>query len=194
MAERISKAFARAAEEGRPAFVAYTVAGYPSVDQTADILLALESGGVDVIELGIPFTDPLADGPTIQEAHIAALANGADIDTCLKIVSSARERGLQAPVLFMGYYNPIMQYGESDLVKNCAKAGIDGYIVVDLPPEEAHSFRALCASSGQSYIPLITPSTSEARIKRLVQIADSFVYVVSRSGVTGARKSLDENL
>ncbi|KAJ2694570.1 hypothetical protein GGH99_000621, partial [Coemansia sp. RSA 1285] len=102
MAERISKAFARAAEEGRPTFVAYTVAGYPSVDQTADILLALESGGVDVIELGIPFTDPLADGPTIQEAHIAALANGADIGTCLKIVSSARERGLQAPVLFMG--------------------------------------------------------------------------------------------
>ncbi|KAJ2525178.1 hypothetical protein GGI11_000265, partial [Coemansia sp. RSA 2049] len=102
MIEQISKAFAKAAEEGRPTFVAYIVAGYPSVDQTADILLALESGGVDVIELGIPFTDPLADGPTIQEAHIAALANGADIDTCMVIVSSARERGLQAPVLFMG--------------------------------------------------------------------------------------------
>ncbi|KAJ2523047.1 hypothetical protein H4217_000321 [Coemansia sp. RSA 1939] len=194
MAKRISKAFARAAEEGRPTFVAYTVAGYPSVDQTVDILLALESGGVDVIELGIPFTDPLADGPTIQAAHVTALENETDIDTCMEIVSSARARGLQAPVLFMGYYNPIMQYGESDLVKNCAKAGIDGYIVVDLPPEEAHSFRALCASVGQSYIPLITPSTSEARIKRLVQIADSFVYVVSRSGVTGARKSLDANL
>ncbi|KAJ1667476.1 hypothetical protein IW140_004902 [Coemansia sp. RSA 1813] len=194
MTERITKAFARAAQEERPAFVAYTVAGYPSIDQTVDILLALESGGVDVIELGIPFTDPLADGPTIQEAHIAALENETDIDACLDIVSKARARGLQAPVLFMGYYNPIMQYGEADLVKNCAQAGIDGYIVVDLPPEEAHSFRSLCASSGLSYIPLITPSTSEARVKRLVQIADSFVYVVSRSGVTGARKSLDSNL
>ncbi|KAJ1737845.1 hypothetical protein LPJ72_000079, partial [Coemansia sp. Benny D160-2] len=117
-AKRISKAFARAAEEGRPTFVAYIVAGYPSVDQTVDILLALESGGVDVIELGIPFTDPLADGPTIQAAHVTALENETDIDTCMEIVSNARARGLQAPVLFMGYYNPIMQYGESDLVKN----------------------------------------------------------------------------
>ncbi|KAJ2605392.1 hypothetical protein EV177_006165 [Coemansia sp. RSA 1804] len=163
-------ASARAAEERHPAFVAYTVAGYPSNDKTVDIFLALESGGVDVIELEIPFTDPVADGPAIQETHVTALENETDINTCLKIVSSARTRGLQAP------------------------AGIDGYIVVDLPPEEVHSFRALCASSGQSYIPLITPSTSEARIKRLVQIADSFLYVVSRSGVTGARKSLDANL
>ncbi|KAI9502218.1 tryptophan synthase beta subunit-like PLP-dependent enzyme [Coemansia spiralis] len=194
MAERITKAFSRAAEEGRPAFVAYTVAGFPSPDLSVDVLLELEKGGVDLIELGIPFTDPLADGPTIQEAHIVALENKTDIDTCMSIVSKARERGLQAPVLFMGYYNPIMQYGESDLVQRCAQAGIDGYLVVDLPPEEAHSFRSLCASSGLSYVPLITPTTSEARIKRLVQVADSFIYVVSRSGVTGARESLDAKL
>ncbi|KAI9503366.1 tryptophan synthase beta subunit-like PLP-dependent enzyme [Coemansia spiralis] len=194
MAERITSAFARAADEERPAFVAYTVAGFPSPDLTVDVLLELERGGVDLIELGIPFTDPLADGSTIQEAHIVALENKTDINTCLAIVSKAREFGLQVPVLFMGYYNPIMQYGEADLVQKCARTGVDGYLVVDLPPEEAHSFRSLCASSGLSYIPLITPTTSETRIKYLVQTADSFIYVVSRAGVTGARKSLDAKL
>ncbi|KAI8320921.1 tryptophan synthase [Martensiomyces pterosporus] len=194
MTERISNAFKVAAQQERPAFVAYVTAGFPSPDQTVDILLELERGGVDVVELGIPFTDPLADGPTIQEAHLVALEKNTDIDLCLDLVSEARARGLTIPVLFMGYYNPIMQYGEKRLVEKCAQAGIDGYLVVDLPPEEAQSFRALCAGSGLSYIPLITPSTSEARISRLVQVADSFVYVVSRMGVTGARKNLDAHL
>ncbi|KAJ2797078.1 hypothetical protein H4R20_005321 [Coemansia guatemalensis] len=194
MASLISRAFANAAEEGRPAFVAYVVAGYPSPEVAVDVLLALEQGGVDVIELGIPFTDPLADGPTIQAAHTVALANNIDIDSCIQIVAEARSRGLQIPVLFMGYYNPIMQYGEEALVHRCAEEGIDGYIVVDLPPQEAMSFRSLCKESGLSYIPLVTPATTEERIKSLVQIADSFIYVVSRSGVTGARKSLDTHL
>ncbi|KAI9472529.1 hypothetical protein IWW42_004457 [Coemansia sp. RSA 1085] len=194
MASRISAAFAKAAQEERPAFVAYVVAGYPSPDLSVDILLQLEKGGVDLIELGIPFTDPLADGPTIQAAHITALENGMDVDGCMQLVADARKQGLTIPVLFMGYYNPIMQYGEKELVEKCASSGIDGYIVVDLPPEEAVSFRELCAEAGLSYIPLITPSTSEGRVQRLVQIADSFVYIVSRSGVTGARKSLDSHL
>ncbi|KAJ1841653.1 hypothetical protein LPJ73_006044, partial [Coemansia sp. RSA 2703] len=194
MAARISKAFATAAQEERPTFVAYITAGFPTPDQTVDILLELERGGVDVVELGIPFTDPLADGPTIQEAHLVALQQGTDIELCLAMVAQARERGLKIPVLFMGYYNPIMQFGEQTLVTRCASAGVDGYIVVDLPPEEAQSFRSLCAAAGLSYIPLITPSTSEARIRRLVAIGDSFVYVVSRSGVTGARAALDTQL
>ncbi|KAJ1885942.1 hypothetical protein LPJ66_009876, partial [Kickxella alabastrina] len=194
MAERISRAFATAAQEGRPTFVAYFTAGFPTPDQTVDILLELEKGGVDVIEMGVPFTDPLADGPTVQAAHMAALEHGTDIDMCLDMVSQARARGLAVPVLFMGYYNPIMQYGEQRIVEKCAQAGVDGYIVVDLPPEEAQSFRALCAGAGLSYIPLITPSTSDARVQRLVAIADSFIYVVSRSGVTGARASMDSGL
>ncbi|KAJ2765772.1 hypothetical protein IWQ57_004646, partial [Coemansia nantahalensis] len=148
MASRIAEAFAKAAREERPAFVAYVVAGYPSVDEAVDILLELEKGGVDAIELGIPFTDPLADGPTIQAAHLVSLANGVDIDLALQLVAEARARGLQIPVLFMGYYNPIMQYGEKQVVDRCAEAGIDGYIVVDLPPEEAVSFRGLCAAAG----------------------------------------------
>ncbi|PIA15939.1 tryptophan synthase [Coemansia reversa NRRL 1564] len=194
MASLISRAFANATQEERPAFVAYIVAGYPSPKVAVDVLLALEKGGVDVIELGIPFSDPLADGPTIQAAHTVALANNIDIDSCIRIVSEARKRGLKIPVLFMGYYNPIMQYGEEELVYRCAEEGIDGYIVVDLPPHEAMSFRALCKEAGLSYIPLVTPATTEERIKNLVQIADSFIYVVSRSGVTGARKSLDNHL
>ncbi|KAJ2782448.1 hypothetical protein H4R18_002254 [Coemansia javaensis] len=194
MTSRITSAFAKASEQGRPTFVAYVVAGYPTLDEAVDVLLELERGGVDLIELGIPFTDPLADGPTIQAAHLASLRNGTDVDSCLGLVREARGRGLQIPVLFMGYYNPIMQYGEQRLVERCAEAGIDGYIVVDLPPEEAVSFRGLCAAAGLSYIPLVTPSTSEARVRRLVQIADSFVYVVSRSGVTGARAALDTQL
>ncbi|KAJ1845536.1 hypothetical protein LPJ57_009227, partial [Coemansia sp. RSA 486] len=176
MTERITKAFATAAKQERPTFVAYITAGFPSPDQTVDILLELEKGGVDAIELGIPFTDPLADGPTIQEAHLTALQQGTDMDMCMSFVSQARARGLSIPVLFMGYYNPIMQFGEQELVTRCAEAGVDGYIVVDLPPEEAQSFRSLCAAAGLSYIPLITPSTSESRIRKLVSIADSFVY------------------
>lgn len=194
MATRISQAFVKAAQEERPAFVAYITAGFPSPDQTVDILLELEQGGVDVVELGIPFTDPLADGPTIQAAHLTALEQGTDVDVCLDLVKQARARGLKIPVLFMGYYNPIMQYGEELLVAKCAEAGVDGYIVVDLPPEEAQSFRTLCTKAGLSYIPLITPSTSEARIQRLAKIADSFIYVVSRMGVTGARQALDTHL
>ncbi|PIA13981.1 tryptophan synthase [Coemansia reversa NRRL 1564] len=194
MTSRISEAFSKAAREERPAFVAYVVAGYPTLAEAVDVLLELEKGGVDLIELGIPFTDPLADGPTIQAAHITSLENGTDIDSSMQLVADARIRGLNIPVVFMGYYNPIMQYGEELLVERCAQAGIDGYIVVDLPPEEAVSFRGLCATLELSYIPLITPSTSEARIKRLVQIADSFIYIVSRSGVTGARKYLDTHL
>ncbi|KAJ1955188.1 hypothetical protein EC988_002021 [Linderina pennispora] len=194
MAQRISNAFKTAAQEERPTFVAYVTAGFPSPAETVDILLELEKGGVDCIELGIPFTDPLADGPTIQEAHIVALEHNTDIDVCLDLVATARSRGLSIPVMFMGYYNPIMQYGEKALVDKCADAGVDGYIVVDLPPEEAQSFRALCSAAGLSYVPLITPSTSEARINRLVQVADSFVYVVSRMGVTGARANLDTHL
>ncbi|KAJ1999965.1 hypothetical protein H4R26_004838, partial [Coemansia thaxteri] len=178
MAQRISNAFAKAAQEERPTFVAYTTAGFPSPSQTADILLELEKGGVDVVELGIPFSDPQADGPAIQEAHRVALSHGTDIGMCVALVSEARARGLQIPVLLMGYYNSFLHYGERRLAKNCAHAGVDGYIIGDLPPEEAVSFRALCAEFGQSYIPLITPSTSKARIKRLANIADSFIYVV----------------
>jgi len=190
----IRKAFARAKGEGRAALVTYTTAGYPSVAQTSDILLAMEAGGADIIELGMPFTDPIADGPTIQEANTRALANGTTTTNCLEIVRDARSRGLKAPVLLMGYYNPLLAYGEERMLNDAKTAGVNGFIMVDLPPEEAVRFRGHCKTYGLSYVPLIAPSTSEKRMKLLCGIADSFIYVVSRMGVTGATGALSSGL
>ncbi|KAF1821149.1 tryptophan synthase [Dissoconium aciculare CBS 342.82] len=192
--EGIKKAFARAKSEGRPALVTYTTAGYPTIAQTADILLSMEAGGADILELGTPFTDPIADGPTIQTANTQALVNGTTTTSCLNIVREARSRGLQAPVLMMGYYNPLLAYGEERILQDAKAAGVNGFIMVDLPPEEAVRFRQHCTNYGLSYVPLIAPATSEKRMKLLCSIADSFIYVVSRMGVTGATGSLSSGL
>ncbi|KAE8352523.1 tryptophan synthase beta subunit-like PLP-dependent enzyme [Aspergillus coremiiformis] len=192
--EEIKKTFAKAKQEKRAALIAYTTAGYPTIEETVDILLGLENGGADIIELGVPFTDPTADGPTIQTANTKALANGVTVTTVLELVREARRRGLKVPILLMGYYNPMMQYGDERVLKDCKEAGVNGFIMVDLPPEEAIRFRELCTSSGLSYVPIISPATSEARMKFLSKIADSFIYVVSRMGVTGATGRLSANL
>ncbi|EME87143.1 uncharacterized protein MYCFIDRAFT_212777 [Pseudocercospora fijiensis CIRAD86] len=194
MADGIRKAFARAKSEGRPALVTYTTAGYPTIAETPDILLSMEAGGADVIELGTPFTDPIADGPTIQTANTQALANGTTTKHCLQIVRDARSRGLSAPVLLMGYYNPLLAYGEERMLQDAKAAGVNGFIMVDLPPEEAVRFRHHCTTYGLSYVPLIAPATSEKRMKLLCSIADSFIYVVSRMGVTGATGALSSGL
>ena len=165
---------------------------------------------IDMIELGMPFSDPIADGPIIQEANLIALANGVTVLGVLKMVREARLRGLKIPVILMGYYNPVLRYGEEELLKDCKQVGVNGFVLVDLPVEEAVRFRRLCASNGfvqfthfsdyklritrLSYIPLIAPSTSVSRMKFLCSVADSFVYAVSRMGVTGASKSLSSNL
>ena len=192
--EGIKKAFARAKSENRPALVTYTTAGYPTIAETAEILLSMEAGGSDIIELGVPFTDPIADGPTIQTANTQALANNTTTTSCLEIVREARSKGLQAPVLLMGYYNPLLAYGEERMLQDCKAAGVNGFIMVDLPPEEAVRFRQHCTTYGLSYVPLIAPATSEKRMKLLCSIADSFIYVVSRMGVTGATGSLSTGL
>lgn len=188
-------------------------AGFPRNEDTPEILLSMERGGAglspsfqipkfarwlktktDVIELGAPFTDPIADGPTIQTANTIALQNGVTIESTLGMVREARKRGLKAPVMLMGYYNPLLSYGEERLLKDCHTAGVNGFIVVDLPPEEAISFRKLCTKGRLSYVPLIAPATSDVRMKILCQLADSFIYVVSRQGVTGATGTLNANL
>ncbi|KAF2460220.1 tryptophan synthase-like protein [Lineolata rhizophorae] len=192
--EAIKQTFARCREEKRPALVTYVTAGYPHNDETADILLGMEAGGADLIELGIPFTDPIADGPTIQKSNTQALLNGVTVVSCLEMVRDARRRGLRAPILLMGYYNPILAYGEEQLLKDSKEAGVNGFIVVDLPPEEAVRFRNYCAKYGLSYVPLIAPATSETRMKLLCKIADSFIYVVSRMGVTGVTGTLNTAL
>ncbi|RDW75675.1 tryptophan synthase [Coleophoma crateriformis] len=192
--EGLKSTFAQCKKEGRPAFVTYVTSGYPTPEETVDILLGMEAGGSDIIELGIPFTDPIGDGPTIQIANTIALQNNVTIESTLQVVRDARKRGLRAPVLFMGYYNPMLSYGEDRLLKDCKEAGVNGFIIVDLPPEEAVTFRDFCKKGGLSYVPLIAPATSEARMKLLCKLADSFIYVVSRMGVTGATGSLNTGL
>ncbi|KAJ6026399.1 tryptophan synthase [Penicillium canescens] len=192
--EHIKQSFARAWHQNRAALGAYVTAGYPTVEETPDILLSLESGGADMIELGMPFSDPIADGPVIQEANVIALANGVNLSELLDMVREARRRGLRIPVLLMGNYNPVLRYGEEKLLHDCKQAGVQGFVLVDLPIEEAVRFRRLCVSNGLSYIPLIAPSTSIPRMKALCSIADSFIYAVSRLGVTGASQSLSANL
>ncbi|KAF9878459.1 tryptophan synthase [Colletotrichum karsti] len=192
--EGLRQTFQRCKAEGRSALVTYVTAGYPSPQDTPGVLLAMEKGGADVIELGAPFTDPIADGPTIQTSNTVALQHGVTIESTLQMVKDARSQGLKAPVMLMGYYNPLLSYGEERLLTDCKSAGVNGFIVVDLPPEEAISFRKLCTKGGLSYVPLIAPATSDARMKILCKLADSFIYVVSRQGVTGALGSLNANL
>eukprot|EP00466_Bigelowiella_natans_P018523 jgi/Bigna1/55941/estExt_Genewise1Plus.C_760025 len=151
----------------------------------------LVKGGADIIELGVPFTDPLADGPTIQTSNQVALDNGIiSIDQCLSVVKKARAEGITVPLVLMGYYNPFLMYGEQRLMEAVREAGADGFIVVDLPPEEAASFKRSASSEGLSYIPLIAPTTTEDRVRVLLSHADSFVYAVALTGVTEARRPL----
>ena len=149
---------------------------------------------LDVIELGLPFTDPIADGPTIQKSNAVALKNGVSVRSALQMVRDVRKKGLQVPLLLMGYYNPLLSYGEERMLRDAKDAGVNGFILVDLPPEEAVRFRNLCTQAGLSYVPLISPATSESRMQTLCKIADSFVYVVSRMGVTGVTGTLNADL
>ncbi|KAK3386757.1 tryptophan synthase beta subunit-like PLP-dependent enzyme [Podospora didyma] len=192
--EGLKQTFKRCKEQNRAALVTYVTAGFPTPEDTPNVLLAMEKGGADVIELGVPFTDPIADGPTIQTANTVALEHGVTIASTLQMVRDARKRGLRAPVLLMGYYNPLLSFGEDRLLTECNSAGVNGFIVVDLPPEEAISFRKMCTRGGLSYVPLIAPATSDTRMRLLCQLADSFIYVVSRQGVTGASGTLNANL
>ncbi|KAJ5414017.1 tryptophan synthase [Penicillium cosmopolitanum] len=192
--EAIKQVFTTCKAEGRAALVTYVTAGFPTIRETPEIMLSMQAGGSDIIELGIPFTDPLTDGLTIQKSHAQALVNGVRIPTMMQMVRDARVLGLTAPVLLMGYYNPVRAYGEARFLKDCRAAGVNGFIIVDLPPEEAVRFRNLCKVEELSYIPLVAPSTADSRMEMLCGIADSFIYVASKMGVTGVAKGLDSGL
>jgi len=192
---RIEEAFAAAKDRGEAAFVSFVTAGYPGPEDTPAILMALEEGGSSVIELGIPYTDPQADGATIQKTNQVAIAGGtSDISQCLKIVQKARDLGLSIPVVLMGYYNPFLQFGIEHLCAESAAAGADGFIIVDLPPEEASQLSVSCKKHGLSNIPLIAPTSTDDRIGMLAANASTFLYCVSVAGVTGARDSLPDDL
>jgi tryptophan synthase len=194
MSAHLRATFAKCKEEKRNAMVTFLTAGFPSLEETVPLMKALQDGGADVLELGVPFTDPVADGPTIQKANTVSLNNGVTVPIVLQFVQEARALGVHIPILLMGYYNPVLQYGENKLVRDAKKAGVDGFLLVDLPPEEANRFRKICARSALSYVPLIAPSTTNERLQQLAPIADSFLYVVSRMGTTGFTAGLDANV
>lgn len=194
MSAHIKATFARCKAENRNAMVAFITAGFPSIEETVPILKALQDGGTDLIELGMPFTDPIADGPTIQKADKIALDNGVTISITLDLIREARQSGVTVPIILMGYYNPVMQYGDEKLVADAKSSGANGFLLVDLPPQEAARFRSICGKEGMSYVPLIAPSTTNDRLQDLVSIADSFLYVVSRMGVTGSTGKLSDNV
>ncbi|CCD26232.1 tryptophan synthase TRP5 NDAI_0H00580 [Naumovozyma dairenensis CBS 421] len=194
MSEQLRQTFAQAKLENRNTLVTFMTAGYPTVDATIPILKGFQDGGVDVVEIGLPFSDPIADGPTIQVANTVALDNGVTMEKTLELVRKARAEGFTLPIILMGYYNPILNYGEEKFIKDAADAGANGFIIVDLPPEEAVKVRNFVASVGLSLVPLVAPSTTDDRLELLAKLADSFVYVVSRMGTTGAQTSVASNL
>ena len=182
---RLSAAFARASREGRAAFVAYVMAGDPSIEATDGILDALVDAGADVIELGFPFTDPMADGPAIQKAGLRALANGVTLRTTLEIATRFRDRHAETPLILMGYLNVIEAMGYAAFAARAAQAGVDGAIVVDAPPEEDGELRAAFAPQDLALIRLFTPTTDAGRIGAVADGVAGFAYYVSVAGITG---------
>jgi tryptophan synthase alpha chain len=183
---RIDAAFARQRAAGRTALIPYVTAGDPSLAATASILDALVAAGADVIELGVPFSDPMADGPVIQRASERALAQGVGLGNVLDLVAAFRDRNDETPIVLMGYANPIEAMGIDAFVDRARDAGVDGVIVVDYPPEEAEEFAALLRTRDIAPIFLVAPTTPIARIERIAALAAGFVYYVSLKGVTGA--------
>ncbi len=196
-AQRIVKAFERAHKEGRGVLIPYFMAGYPSAAQSIKIVLAAAEGGADIIELGMPFSDPLADGATIQHAGQIALDRGMTIAGCMEV---ARQVAAQAdiPLILMGYYNPILAYGLQRFCKTASESGICGLIIPDLPPEEAIPLREAATQEGLTLIFLIPPTAPDERIAQVVELTASgpggFIYCVSLSGVTGSRDELPSHL
>jgi tryptophan synthase alpha chain len=182
----IADAFARIRAEKRPGLVTYTTAGDPDLARSAEILQALDRAGADVLEVGVPFSDPLADGPVIQRATERALAAGVNLKGVLSTIASVRS-SIKAPIVIFSYANPLLRMGLDTFAKRAADAGVNGVLTLDLPIEEAGGFRETLAASGIDTIFLLSPTTTEARVKRAAEMGSGFLYGISRLGVTGAR-------
>lgn len=191
--ERIAAAFTQAHERHTAAFMPYFTIGYPDVETSLDIIEAI-APHADLLELGVPFSDPLADGPTIQRSTQTALENGTTVKKCVAALKSLRAKGIETPVMLMGYYNPILAYGEERFVRDAAEAGADGFIVPDLPPEEAADLEALATQYGLALIPFLAPTSNAERIAAVTALATGFIYLVSLTGITGARSSIAADL
>jgi tryptophan synthase alpha chain len=189
----IADAFAAARAERRIAVIPYLTVDYPNLDATRDLALALVAGGADIVELGIPFSDPLADGATIQRSSFVALRNGTNLNRCIETADAIRQE-TSAPLVFMGYYNSILCFGTDRFCGRCRDAGVDGLIVPDLPPEEASELKTACQRSQIDLIFLVAPTSTDERLALIAGEASGFVYCVALAGTTGARASLAAGL
>ncbi|MBL8551639.1 MAG: tryptophan synthase subunit alpha [Hyphomonadaceae bacterium] len=184
---RLESTFARLKQEGRAGLVAYVMAHDPDAEHCSEILRALPNAGADIIELGFPFTDPMADGPSIQRAGRRALEAGGSLSNTLALVARFREANATTPLILMGYLNPVEQMGYATFAAAARQAGVDGAIIVDAPPEEDREVRTALASEGLPLIRLATPTSDAARLQKITDGAAGFLYYVSLTGVTGAR-------
>jgi tryptophan synthase alpha chain len=191
---RITRAFEDAKSSGRTVIIPYVTDGFPELDDTQDLVKALIEGGADIVELGIPFSDPIADGPTIQRAGQRALDNGFTPEHAFATVAALREQGVDTPLIFMGYYNPVYAYGLDAYVAECARVGVDGLIVPDLPPEESDPLLEACINHKVHLIYLLAPTSTPERVEAVLQRANGFIYLVAATGITGARTELQAGL
>ena len=183
---RLDTTFTQLRADKRPGLVTYTTAGDPDLPRSADILMALDRAGADVLEVGVPFSDPLADGPVIQRATERALAAGGSLRASLAMIAKVRPR-ISAPIVIFSYANPLLRLGLDAFARQAADAGVDGVLALDLPIEEAGGFRETLATAGIDTVFLLSPTTTEARIQRAADLGSGFLYGISRLGVTGAR-------
>ncbi len=190
---RIAAAFAQAQQAHSAALMPYYTLGYPNRQTSVDVIAAIAPHS-DLLELGVPFSDPLADGPTIQHSTQVSLENGTTVAGCLDMVAELRRRGVDTPVMLMGYYNPILAYGIANYARDAAQAGADGFIVPDLPPEEADELAQAATAVGLALIYFLAPTSSPARIASVAEKAQGFIYLVSLTGVTGARTAVQTDL
>src|SRR6266542_1434055 len=191
---RIAETFAQIKAAGRTALMPCLMVGFPERDSAVELAPALAAAGADLFELGVPFSDPLADGATVQHASERALANGVRLPFCIETVAALRARGVAAPLVMMGYFNPFLQYGLERLAADASAAGADGLIIPDLPPEEAAECHAACRAAGLDLIFFVAPTTPDERIVQIVGLASGFIYCVALTGLTGARRELWEGL
>ena len=188
---RIGESIARRRAQGRTAFIPFLTAGDPSVDHTVEAAVALEAAGADVLELGVPFSDPLADGPVIQRSSERALARGVTLETVLDGVRRIRERSA-LPLLLFSYFNPLLQRGLERLASEAADAGVDGVLVTDLPPEEGEEWVRAARAAALDTVFLAAPTSPPERLSRVAEASRGFVYAISRTGVTGERRALSD--
>ena len=190
VSNRLDQTLRNARAEGRTILSPYVTVGFPDVPTSIEIAEAVLRNGGDLLEIGVPFSDPVADGPTVQKTSFHALQQGVTVETCIDAVRQLRSNGIESPLMLMGYFNPFLKYGLPDLVRDAVDAGVDGLIVPDLPPEESSELQALCAANNIHQIHFVSLTSTDRRIEYICGHASGFIYCVAVLGVTGARQNI----